>query len=89
MANIKSQIKRIKTNEKAQLRNKSARSSIKTSIRRFRDALTGGDQKVIAEELRIASKSLDTAVSKGVLHANAAANRKSAMAKQANKAALR
>lgn len=89
MANIKSQIKRIKTNEKAQLRNKSARSSIKTSIRRFRDALTGGDQKVIVEELRIASKSLDTAVSKGVLHANAAANRKSAMAKQANKAALR
>ena len=89
MANIKSQIKRIKTNEKAQLRNKSARSSIKTSIRRFRDALTGGDQKVIAEELRVASKSLDTAVSKGVLHANAAANRKSAMAKQANKAALR
>jgi small subunit ribosomal protein S20 len=89
VANIKSQIKRIKTNEKAQLRNKSARSSIKTSIRRFRDALTAGDQKVIAEELRIASKSLDTAVTKGVLHANAAANRKSAMAKQANKAALR
>lgn len=89
MANIKSQIKRIKTNEKAQLRNKSARSSIKTSIRRFREALTAGDQKVIAEELRVASKSLDTAVTKGVLHANAAANRKSAMAKQANKAALR
>jgi small subunit ribosomal protein S20 len=89
VANIKSQIKRIKTNEKAQSRNKSARSSIKTSIRRFRDALTAGDQKVIAEELRIASKSLDTAVTKGVLHANAAANRKSAMAKQANKAALR
>ncbi|MEI6407123.1 MAG: 30S ribosomal protein S20 [Actinomycetes bacterium] len=89
MANIKSQIKRIKTNEKAQLRNKSARSSIKTAIRRFKDALAAGDQKVIAEELRIASKSLDTAVSKGVIHANAAANRKSAMAKQANKAVVR
>jgi small subunit ribosomal protein S20 len=67
VANIKSQIKRIRTNEKAQLRNKSARSAIKTAIRRFRDAL-------------------DVAVSSGVLHANAAANRKSAMAKQANKA---
>jgi small subunit ribosomal protein S20 len=89
VANIKSQIKRIKTNEKAQLRNKSARSSIKTAIRRFKDALAAGDQKVIAEELRIASKSLDTAVSKGVIHANAAANRKSAMAKQANKAVVR
>jgi small subunit ribosomal protein S20 len=89
VANIKSQIKRIKTNEKAQDRNKAARSSIKTAIRRFRDALTGGDAKVIADELRLASKQLDTAVSKGVMHANAAANRKSAMAKQANKAVVR
>ncbi len=89
MANIKSQIKRIKTNEKAQLRNKSARSAIKTAIRRFRDALAAGDQKVIADELRLASKSLDVAVTKGVIHANAAANKKSAMAKQANKAAVR
>jgi small subunit ribosomal protein S20 len=79
VANIKSQIKRIRTNEKAQLRNKSARSAIKTAIRRFRDAVTSGDSKVIAE-------ALDVAVSSGVLHANAAANRKSAMAKQANKA---
>ena len=89
MANIKSQIKRIKTNEKAQLRNKSARSSIKTAIRRFRDAVASGDQKVIAEELRLASKQLDVAVTKGVIHANAAANRKSAMAKQANQTAAR
>ena len=86
MANIKSQIKRIRTHERAQLRNKSARSAIKTAIRRFRDAVTAGDSKVIAEELRLASKTLDVAVSSGVLHANAAANRKSAMAKQANKA---
>jgi small subunit ribosomal protein S20 len=76
VANIKSQIKRIRTNEKAQLRNKSARSAIKTAIRRFRDAVTSGDSKVIAEELRLASKTLDVAVSSGVLHANAAANRK-------------
>ncbi len=89
MANIKSQIKRIRTNEKAQLRNKSSRSVIKTAIRRFREAIAAGDSKVIAEELRLASKTLDTAVSSGVIHANAAANRKSAMAKQANKAGTR
>lgn len=85
MANIKSQIKRIKTNEKAQARNKSVRSSIKTAIRRFKDAAATGDQKSADTELIAASKALDVAVSKGVLHANAAANQKSAMAKAANK----
>ena len=87
MANIKSQIKRIKTNEKAQARNKSARSGLKTAIRRFKDALAAGDAATIKEELRVASKTLDVAVTKGVLHANAAANKKSSLAKQANKAA--
>ncbi len=85
MANIKSQIKRIKTNEKAQTRNKSARSGLKTAIRRFKDAVTAGDAAKIKEELRVASKTLDIAVSKGVIHANAAANKKSALAKAANK----
>ncbi len=86
MANIKSQIKRIRTNEKAKERNKSNRSAIKTAIRRFQDALTAGDFSNIASELRTASRDLDIAVSKGVLHANAAANKKSAMAKAAHKA---
>ena len=89
MANIKSQIKRIRTNNKAQARNRSERSAIKTAIRRFRDAVTSGDSTKIAEELRLASKSLDVAVSKGVLHQNSAANKKSAMAKAANKAGVR
>jgi small subunit ribosomal protein S20 len=89
VANIKSQIKRIRTNNKAQARNRSERSAIKTAIRRFRDAVTSGDSTKIAEELRLASKSLDTAVSKGVLHQNSAANKKSAMAKAANKAGVR
>ncbi|MTB09043.1 MAG: 30S ribosomal protein S20, partial [Actinobacteria bacterium] len=56
MANIKSQIKRIKTNEKARLRNKSVSSSIKTAVRKFRDALTAGDAAVITTELRTASQ---------------------------------
>ena len=83
MANIKSQLKRIKTNEKARLRNKAVRSSLKTAIRRFREAAATGDATVAERELRAASRELDQAVSKGVIHANAAANKKSAMAKKA------
>ena len=89
MANIKSQIKRIKTNEKARERNKSVRSSFKTAIRRFREALSSGDSKAIATELQSASRQLDVAVSKGVIHPNQAANKKSAMAKAAHKAGVR
>ena len=87
MANIKSQIKRIRTNEKAEARNKSARSAIKTAVRRFRDAVAAGDQNTIKSELIAATKKLDEAVSSGVLHRNNAANKKSALAKIANKAA--
>jgi small subunit ribosomal protein S20 len=86
VANIKSQIKRIRTNEKAEARNKSARSSIKTAVRRFKDAIAAGDQKAIATELVAANKKLDEAVSSGVLHRNNAANKKSSLAKAANKA---
>ncbi|MEI8222730.1 MAG: 30S ribosomal protein S20 [Actinomycetes bacterium] len=89
MANIKSQIKRIRTNNKAQARNKGERSSIKTAIRHFRDAIATGDTSKINVELVAASKKLDEAVSKGVLHSNNAANKKSAMAKAANAAGKR
>ncbi len=89
MANIKSQIKRIKTNEKARLRNKSVSSSIKTAVRKFRAAVVAGDHAVITTELRSASQALDVAVAKGVIHKNAAANKKSSMAKSATKAGVR
>jgi small subunit ribosomal protein S20 len=82
VANIKSQIKRIKTNEKARLRNKSVKSSLKTAVRRFRAAADAGDATTVTVALRDASKALDKAASKGVIHANQAANRKSAMAKR-------
>ena len=82
MANIKSQIKRIKTNEKARLRNKSVKSSLKTAIRKYREAADAGDAATAATLMRDASKALDKAASKGVIHANQAANRKSAMAKR-------
>ena len=82
MANIKSQIKRIKTNEKARLRNKAVKSSLKTAIRKYREAAEAGDAAAATTLMRDASKALDKAASKGVIHANQAANRKSAMAKK-------
>jgi small subunit ribosomal protein S20 len=82
VANIKSQIKRIKTNEKARLRNKSVKSSLKTAIRKYREAADAGDAAAATTLMRDASKALDKAASKGVIHANQAANRKSAMAKR-------
>ena len=82
MANIKSQLKRIKTNEKARLRNKAVKSSLKTAVRKFREAASSGDAATATEQLRIASRQLDKAASKGVIHPNQAANRKSAMAKR-------
>ena len=84
MANIKSQLKRIKTNEKARLRNKSVKSSLKTAARRFREAADAGDREQADIALRNASRQLDKAASKGVIHANQAANKKSAMAQRAN-----
>ena len=89
MANIKSQIKRVKTNNKAQARNKSVSSSIKTAVRKFREAVVKGDAATTTAELRAASKALDIAVAKGVLHRNTAANKKSSMAKAAAKAGAR
>ena len=80
MANIKSQKKRILQNNAAQERNKSVRSALKTKVRRFRDALATGDATAAQSALKDASRALDKAVSKGVIHKNQAANRKSAMA---------
>ncbi len=82
MANIKSQLKRIKTNEKARLRNKAVKSELRTHIRRVREAVAGGDRDAASVALAVASKKLDKAVSKGVIHQNQAANKKSALAKQ-------
>ena len=84
MANIKSQIKRVKTNEKRRQRNKSVKSSVKTAIRKFREAAESGDKDKAIELQREAAKKLDKAASKGVIHPNQAANKKSAMARRAH-----
>jgi small subunit ribosomal protein S20 len=80
VANIKSQIKRNKTNEKARLRNKAVKSELKTAVRRTREAVATGDAVKAEAAARAASKKLDKAVSKGVIHKNQAANKKSAIA---------
>jgi len=83
VANIKSQKKRILTNEKARLRNKGVKSSLKTAVRRFNTAAEAGDSEQATTLAREAARKLDKAASKGVIHKNQAANRKSAIAKRA------
>lgn len=84
MANIKSQIKRNRQNEAARERNRAVRSRLKTSIRRVNEAVAAGDGDKARELARQAGRNLDKAASKGVIHKNQAANRKSAVAKKAN-----
>lgn len=85
MANIKSQIKRVKTNAARTERNRAHKSELRTWLRKFREALTSGDAAQTQKALAAASRKLDKAVTKGVIHKNQAANKKSAMAKQAAK----
>jgi len=85
VANIKSQLKRIKTNEKARQRNKAVKSALRTHVRRFREAAEAGDPNKAVELAQAANRALDKAASRGVIHQNQAANRKSAIATQASK----
>ena len=82
MANIKSQIKRIRTNEKRRQRNLAVKSELKTLVRKTREAVEAGDKEAAIEALRVASRKLDKAVSKDVIHRNQAANRKSKLARR-------
>ncbi|HLF69536.1 MAG TPA: 30S ribosomal protein S20 [Actinomycetota bacterium] len=84
MANIKSQKKRILTNEKRRVRNRNVSTALRTYVKRFNQAVEGGDSDTARTALQFASRQLDKAASKGVIHANSAANRKSAMAKTLN-----
>lgn len=84
MANIKSQKKRILTNEKARMRNKAVRSSLKTAVKKVETAVAAGDKAAAFEAARDASRLLDKAASKGVIHRNQAANRKSGVMSRVN-----
>jgi small subunit ribosomal protein S20 len=82
VANIKSQIKRNRQNEKARVRNKAVKSELKTAVRKFREAADAGDTAAAELAMKFASRKLDKAASKGVVHKNQAANRKAAMARR-------
>ncbi|WP_130012122.1 30S ribosomal protein S20 [Serinicoccus sediminis] len=84
MANIKSQIKRVKTNAARTERNRAHKSELRTFMRKFREAADSGDTGKAQDALHAASRKLDKAVTKGVIHQNQAANKKSAMAKRFN-----
>jgi small subunit ribosomal protein S20 len=85
VANIKSQEKRIRTNERARLRNQSVKSSLRTAIRGLREAIDAGEKDKAAELLVATNRKLDQAASKGVIHKNQAANKKSALTVALNK----
>lgn len=87
MANIKSQIKRNRQNEKARLRNKAIRSELKTAVKRVSAAVEAGDAAKAQSEANVAYKLLDKAAAKGIIHKNQASNRKSGVRKLANKIA--
>jgi len=84
MANIKSSLKRIKLQEKAAARNKSKKTLMKTNIKKFDAAASEGDRKNAEAAFKTAVKTVDRAATKGLIHKNKAARRKSAMAKQLN-----
>jgi len=84
MPNIKSAIKRTKTNEKRRLRNASQKSSLRTAVKQADLAVVGTDVNAAKEAIYTAQKKLDKAVTKGLIHKNAAARKKSRLAKKLN-----
>jgi small subunit ribosomal protein S20 len=84
MANIKSQIKRNRQNELDRMRNKSVRSRLRTLTKRVHAAVESGDEAAAKDALGAATKALDQAAAKGVVHSNKAANQKARLAKRLN-----
>ena len=83
MANIKSQIKRNRQNDAAHERNKAVKSALKTAVRKFREAAEAGQADEAKAAAVVATTQLDKAASKGVIHKNQAANRKSSITRKA------
>ena len=84
VANIKSQKKRNLTNEKARKRNQAVRSEVRTAIKKVDEAVLAGDKDAATAAALAANRKLDKAASKGVIHANQAANRKSGVTRRVN-----
>ncbi|NLB28990.1 MAG: 30S ribosomal protein S20 [Clostridiales bacterium] len=86
MPNIKSAAERVRLSQKQKLRNKSARSAMKTTIKKFDAAVQTGDAAAIRDAYGVAVKSVDRAATKGLIHKNNAAHKKSAMTLKVNAA---
>lgn len=84
MANIKSAMKRAKTNEKRRLRNKMVKTNLKTSVKKFELAVSEGNVEAAQEAFRATTKKIDMAATKGILHKNTAARKKSTLARSLN-----
>ena len=76
--------KRHRQSEKARLRNKAARSEVRSSVRKFLTAIESNDKDVAAEQLKAVTKLIDTATGKGLYHANTAARKKSRLTRKLN-----
>ncbi len=87
MPNTKSAAKRIRITEKRTVRNRTVKSTVKTAIRRFEEALTANDQDGAQQKLKKAQALIDKAVNKGVWHKNKAARKKSRLVKKLKKLA--
>ncbi len=88
MPNIKSAIKRVIVSKNRTIRNAAAKSALRTSLKRFENALRQRDMETAQTALRSATRSLDKAVTKGIVHRNLAARKKSRLTKRYNKAAM-
>ena len=88
MPNIKSAIKRVVVSKNRMIRNAAAKSALRTSLKRFESALRQRDMETAQTALRSATRSLDKAVTKGIIHRNLAARKKSRLTKRYNKAAM-
>ena len=84
MPNIKSSAKRMLSSQKAAAKNRSAKSLMKTNIKKFDAAVTGGDRTAAGDAYRIAVKTVDRAATKGLIHKNKASRRKSVMTLKLN-----
>jgi small subunit ribosomal protein S20 len=82
--NIKSAIKRVKTSEKRRLQNASQKSALRTAVKAVETAIQNNDSAAASQAYQLAAKKLDKAVTKGLLHKNAAARKKSRLAKKVN-----
>ncbi|MGH2925042.1 MAG: 30S ribosomal protein S20 [Solirubrobacterales bacterium] len=87
MANIRSQVKRIRRSEREQLENRRLQSAVKTHFRRLEEAVTAGDSSKIGDEHRELVSRIDKAVQRGALHSNNGARKKSRAARLLNRAA--